>query len=424
MSRIAVVGQGYVGLTTSIGLSSLGHEVIGIDINDDRIKQLQSGQIPIYEPGLEELMNQVVQQGLLGFSNSFDSVSETTEFAFICVATPTSESGRADLTYVDSAIEMVADNLQPESIIVIKSTVPIGTSGSFAEFLSQKNIKIASNPEFLSEGNALFEFQNPSRIVVGADDTKTQQRVTALYDQIDAPRMMCGLTSAETIKHASNSFLAIKLSYVNELAALCEKTGAVLSEVTHGMSLDMRIGDKFLEPGPGWGGSCFPKDTAELAYSAKQLDAQMRTVEAAIESNSRTKDRIVQSIISLAGGSVAGKTVAIWGLAFKANTDDTRDSPAVHVAKALSSQGANIKAYDPIATSNEIENAIMCSSALEACAEASVLVVLTEWKEFGLIPAEHAREVMAGDAAVFDTRNVLDTKNWSRDFTNFVSIAL
>jgi UDPglucose 6-dehydrogenase len=424
MSVIAVIGQGYVGLTTSIGLSSLGHKVIGIDINEARIRQLQSGQIPIHEPGLQELMHQVVQQGLLSFSSSFDSVSETTEFAFICVATPTSESGKADLKYVDSAIKMVADKLQPESIIVIKSTVPIGASGSFSEFLSQKNIGIASNPEFLSEGNALFEFQNPSRIVVGADEPKTQERVMALYDQIEAPRMMCGLTSAETIKHASNSFLAIKLSYVNELAALCEKTGAVLSEVTYGMSLDTRIGDKFLKPGPGWGGSCFPKDTAELAYSAKQWAAQMLTVEAAIESNSRTKERIVESIISLAGGSVAGKTVAIWGLAFKANTDDTRDSPAVHVAKALSSKGARIKAYDPIATSNEIENATMCSSALDACAEANVLVVLTEWKEFGLIPAEQARELMASDAAVFDTRNILDAKNWSRDFANFVSIGL
>ncbi len=422
MSDIVVIGLGYVGLTSAVGFSSLGHSVIGIDTDRSRVELLESGEIHIYEPGLEELMRANLLAGRLRFSNSYDSIDDSKKLIFICVPTPSSNSGKADLSFVEAAIYTLTPKLSSGAIIVIKSTVPIGTSVKFDEKLQEIGIQIASNPEFFSEGTALFDFCNPSRLIVGAKSEDVAQQVMDVYKDIDSPRLICGLNSAETIKHASNSFLALKLSFVNELSALCDATGASISEVTGGMSLDPRIGDKFLRPGPGWGGSCFPKDTAELSYTANSLGSQMLTVEAAMTSNTRAKSRVADKIISELGSDVAGKKIAVWGLTFKANTDDTRDSPAVEIVRRLAMSGALVHGFDPMSQPEIHENYLNQPSALDTCVDASALVILTEWDEFRSVNPKQVMELMLNNPYILDTRRILDPRKWSEVFSRFRAI--
>ena len=408
-----------MGITTSLGLASLGHSVVGIDINEDRVATLQAGTLPIYEPGLGELLETEVASGQLVLANTFELVDSSTEFVFICVATPSSATGKADLSYVAAALKTLAPRLSPGAIVVMKSTMPVGSCKQFAENLKPYSLQVASNPEFLSEGQALLDFQSPSRIVVGAETEETASKVMGLYKQIVAPRMICSLTSAEAIKHASNSFLSVKLSYINEVAELCELSGADVADVTHGMSLDPRIGDQFLRPGPGWGGSCFPKDSLELVSTAQALGGRMPTLEAAIQSNSRTISRITDVLRESLGGSLLGKKVGVWGLAFKANTDDTRESPALKVAESIVQEGGLVFAFDPMAKPGKDSRISIAKSALEACLGANALVVLTEWKEFGLIEAASVKSEMAEDPMIFDTRGVLPFEAWSKEFEKF-----
>jgi UDPglucose 6-dehydrogenase len=419
LAKVAVVGLGYVGITTSLGLASLGHTVLGIDIDEVKVANLQSGALPIYEPGLEDLLKREISSGSLVLSSSFESVDSSLEFVFVCVATPSSKTGQADLSFVEAALESLAPRLNPGAIIVMKSTMPVGSCKKFAEDLKPYNLKVASNPEFLSEGKALFDFQAPSRIVVGVESEETGKAVMELYKQIDAPRILCSLTSAEAIKHASNSFLSVKLSFVNEVAELCELSGADVSEVTLGMSLDPRIGEQFLRPGPGWGGSCFPKDSLELVSTVQALGGRMPTLEAAIQSNSRTISRVTDVLRESLGGDLSGKRVAIWGLAFKANTDDTRESPAVKVAESIIQEGGLVFAYDPIAKPGKDSRISIGKSPLEVCSGSNALVVLTEWKEFGLVEASSVKAVMAEDPTIFDTRGILPFEVWSREFEKF-----
>jgi UDPglucose 6-dehydrogenase len=418
LAKIAVIGLGYVGLTSAVGLSSLGHNVIGIDVNASKVDSLAKGVVPIYEPGMGSLMKKVVDKGNLNFSKSFDNLDSSVKFAFVCVPTPSTEEGDADLTYVRSAIETLAAKLSKGSVVVMKSTVPIGTSDSFAPSLESLGLDIASNPEFLQEGSAMFDFQNPSRIVVGARKKDVSLQVMNLYQSIEAPRLLCGLSSAETIKHASNSFLAVKLSFVNELAELCERTGANMSEVTEGMALDDRIGGKFLKPGPGWGGSCFPKDTLELAHSARSLGFEMSTVEAAISSNQRATKNVSSKVAALLERDLAEIKIAIWGLAFKANTDDMRDSPAMSVLEDLVKKGASVSAYDAIAKPINPKGYVLADSALEACRDADALLVLTESEEYKSVDPKAASALMSRDAVVFDTRRILDRVSWSEHFSS------
>jgi UDPglucose 6-dehydrogenase len=423
LARIAVLGLGYVGLTNAIGLASLGHSVVGIDIDSSRVGEIRSGRLPFFEVGLEKEMLLAFEMKKLEIYSSFEYLNNEIEYVFVCVATPEGESGKADLTFVESAIALATPRLSQGTIIVMKSTLPIGTAQNLSNELSGKNLEVVSSPEFLAEGSALYDFHNPSRIVIGADNPQAAKSVLELFASISAPRVLCSLTSAETIKHASNSFLALKLSYINELAAICNRTGALMSEVTLGMSLDPRIGEKFLRPGPGWGGSCFPKDTSELANTAKQLGAPMLTVEAAIASNAETKTRVIRLIQDQLGGTVMGKNVAIWGLAFKAMTDDIRESPAVEIMNTLLDKGAIVRAFDPIAKISLRENLNVTNSALDACAGAQALVVLTEWSEFSLIDPNDLRTVMAQDPKVIDTRGLLDSTKWSQVFPNFMTLA-
>jgi UDPglucose 6-dehydrogenase len=364
-------------------------------------------------------MKTVVDKGFLEFSRSLDGIDKSTDMVFICVATPTSESGEADLSYVESSLSQASERLSAGSVVVMKSTVPIGTCDRLSALLKERNIEIVSNPEFLSEGNALGEFQNPSRIIVGADSEETQKRVMNLYQSIDAPKMMCGLTSAETIKHASNSFLALKLSFVNELARLCEVAGADTSEVTYGMSLDSRIGDKFLSPGPGWGGSCFPKDTREIVFTGQSLGSPLFTVEAAVKSNLSRINSIATSVASDLGQNLLGLKVAIWGLAFKANTDDTRDSPSIGISRILADLGAEVVVYDPMAKGGDMDWLTMADSPLAACEGASALLVLTEWPEFSDVEPRLVKERLTASPIIVDTRRVLDAQAWSTFFSKF-----
>jgi UDPglucose 6-dehydrogenase len=323
---------------------------------------------------------------------------------------------------VESAVNSSIPLLKPNGVIVMKSTLPIGSAARFSEELRPFSIHVASNPEFLSEGNALLDFQKPSRIVVGAESETIAAKVMALYEKIDSPKMFCGLTSAEAIKHASNSFLAIKLSFINELSSLCEKSGGDISDVTKGMSLDPRIGDKFLSPGPGWGGSCYPKDTLELSMTGRSLGVNMLTVEAAIESNSQTGQVVVENLKRLLQGTLLGKRIAIWGLAFKANTDDTRDSPALRIVEILLQAGASVVAYDPVAKPSLEFTLETADSAVTACADADALLILTEWEEFSLIQPTEVRSIMRSRPVVYDTRNVLDRASWSQEFEMFKGI--
>jgi UDPglucose 6-dehydrogenase len=418
LAEIVVIGMGYVGLTSAVGLANLGHSVLGIDINSSRIASLQSGKIPIHEPGMQELMIEMVASGRLKFSDSYNNLEDSVEFAFICVSTPSSPSGEADLTYVHTAVTTLIPILPPTAVLVMKSTVPVGTCQSVSQRLVGTGLSVVSNPEFLAEGRALADFENPSRIVVGCDVAASGDKVMNLYDGVDSPRMVCDLNSAELIKLASNAFLAIKLSYVNEITELCEKVEADASYVLKGMSLDSRIGSKFLVPGPGWGGSCFPKDTLALASISQINGSPNAVLEAAIQSNIKTFSGVVRRIRSLLDGSLSGKRIAVWGLAFKANTDDTRDSPSVEVIQRLLSEGSQVTAYDPKASAPTLSGLMQASSALEAVTKADALLVLTEWAEFADIEPKQVAGLMQG-TAVLDTRGILPEDKWVSEFDSF-----
>ena len=422
MSKIVVVGLGYVGLTTSLGLASLGHSVLGIDVNKNRVSLIESGVVPIYEPGLQDLLKKQLLTGNFSVRDTYETVDPSFDFAFICVGTPSSESGKADLSFVLSALRSVAPRLAAGAIAVMKSTMPVGSCNDLALELASHALHVASNPEFLAEGRALIDFQQPSRIIVGAQSHETASKVMQLYADIEAPKLICSLTSAETIKHASNSLLAVRLSYLNELAELCELAGADVAEVTLGMSLDTRIGHQFLKPGPGWGGSCFPKDSLELASTARALGAQMQTLEAAILSNERATERVTNIMRDRLGGRLAGKRIGVWGLAFKANTDDIRDSPAMKIVASITRDGGIVLGYDPAAKPDQESAMKVAPSALEACRDADALLVLTEWDEFKNVDVLSVKSLMKKDPVIFDTRGILDFDRWSEVFGKFMAL--
>ena len=411
MSKIAVIGTGYVGLTTSIGLASLGHQVIGYDVDPEKVELLQTGKLPIHEPGLGEILEVVLASGNLRTTSVLSEAVTDAEFIFTCVPTPQDEDGSADLSYVISASAAMRDFLAAGAVVITKSTVPVGSAQVVEAAISRSDVEVASNPEFLREGAAVFDFQNPDRIVVGARSTEVAQSVMDLYSKIDCPKVLTSQATAELIKYASNSFLAIKLSYVNDIAALCEAVGANSHEVLHGMGLDTRIGNRFLEPGPGWGGSCFPKDTKALESIANSFGVELPLITTAIASNEAAHKRVVDRVANALGGSLTGKTIAVLGLTFKANTDDTRESPSIAVIEQLVTRGAKVVAYDPMVTKFDLTGMNLADSATTAAAGADALVVLTEWPEFKSIDAKQILAAMVGKV-VIDTRNVLDNKTW------------
>lgn len=422
MANIVVVGLGYVGLTTMVGLAGLGHRVLGLDVSALKVSQVESGDVPFYEEGLSEALEELKESELISFSSSYDCIDENHEFAFVCVSTPQAPSGAADLTVVDSAIDSLIKVLSPGSIVVIKSTVPVGTCSSLAKQLSKSDLHIVSNPEFLSEGRALEDFANPTRIVVGSQTPEVCEKVMSLYEDIDCPKINCELATAELIKHGSNAFLALKLSYVNELAALSEAVGADISTVTAGIGWDPRIGARFLQPGPGWGGSCFPKDTQALAFNADSVGVDMKTVKAAIASNAAAMERVFNRVLNLFDGDLQDKKIAVWGLSFKAGTDDTRDSPAVEIVRKLSDRGAKVLAFDPMAKLPPGVVIARSDSEIDASLDAQVLLVLTEWDQFFRVEPKSVKAAMAKDATVLDYRRVLDATSWKQHFERFMVV--
>jgi UDPglucose 6-dehydrogenase len=407
MKSVAVVGLGYVGLTTGIGLAQLGHKVLGFDIDNAKVRMLSVGKSPIFEVGMEEALRNVLDSQNFTLADQLQTVAEfKPEYIFVCVATPQDETGAADLTVLNSVTFQLSEIAPPDSILVVKSTVPVGTGQRLSESIKREDIFVASNPEFLREGTAMRDFAEPDRIVVGSNSPKVAERVLELYEAIDSPKIKTNLESSELIKYAANAYLAMRLSFANDIAALSEKTHANVDQVLQGMGMDKRIGASFLKPGPGWGGSCFPKDTSALLSQAKNVGAALPLVETAIASNRAAIQRAVEAIVELAGGDLSNKVVAVWGIAFKANTDDIRDSPALKIIDSILKKGATVQAYDPVASAPDQAGLSKCTSALQAAAGADVLAVLTEWPEFFEVSPDAVTSAMKSPI-VFDARRIL-----------------
>jgi UDPglucose 6-dehydrogenase len=403
MATIAVVGTGYVGLAAGACLAELGHRVHCSDVDGDKVRLLRAGNVDIVEPGLGELVRSGLANGRLSFLTT-PTVSDA-DFVFLCVPTPMAADGGADLGAVTSVVHQIRDQLPSGCVLVNKSTVPVGTAAMVSELLNGR-VPVVSNPEFLREGSAVHDFLHPDRIVVGSDDPTAARRVAELYAALHAPVLVTSTASAELIKYAANSFLAVKLSYANAIAELCERLGADVADVVKGVGQDHRIGESFLRAGPGWGGSCLPKDTSALLRTASAAGQHFSLLEAAIVTNARQRERVVAKIRGALGGELRGARICLLGLAFKAGTNDMRDSPALAVAAALAAEGAELTGYDPVVTA-DVPGLRVVDDPYEAVKDAGVVVLLTEWPEFRGLEWTAIRALAAGDVVV-DARNHLD----------------
>ncbi|MEY2452955.1 MAG: UDPglucose 6-dehydrogenase [Acidimicrobiaceae bacterium] len=413
-SRITVVGCGYVGLTTGVCFAHLGHDVTCTDVDVQRVEQLNRGDIPILEAGLENLLREGVNGGRLKFVVGSVEAAAQSEFIYLCVPTPQGADGSADLSYIESAAMEIGPHLQPETVVVNKSTVPVGSTRVVEQALGRGDVSVVSNPEFLREGSAVHDFLHPDRIVIGADDQAAAVRVASLYIGIASPIIVTDPPSAELIKYASNAFLATKVSFVNAIAAVCEAVGADMNDVVLGMGYDKRIGHEFLRPGPGFGGSCFPKDSRALIRIAEDAGYEFGLLEGVREVNSEQFDRVANKAIELVGGSVEGKAIAVWGLTFKARTDDLRESPSLEVISRLQAKGADVRAFDPSVVppldarrAAVLDGIEIVVDPYAACAGAEVLLVLTEWDEFRWLDFDKVAEALA-QPRIIDGRNLLD----------------
>jgi len=402
---VAVIGTGYVGLTTGACFAKLGHSVICADIIPAKVASLKRGEIPILEDGLEELVREGLDNGRLSFVLGAAEAAKECDFAFMCLPTPQDDDGSADLSYLLTAASQIASVLPAGAIVVNKSTVPVGSAQRVALALQRGDVQVASNPEFLREGTAVHDFFHPDRVVLGGSTPEVTARLALLYKPIDAPILCESTATAELIKYASNSFLATKISFANSISNLCEAVGADAHEVLRGMGYDERIGKKFLNPGPGWGGSCFPKDVYALIKSAEDAGYEFNLLKAVIDANDVQTDLMIQKLSDLLDGKIAGATIAAWGLAFKAGTDDTRQSPAIRIIDHLVELGATVRAYDP-GTSRPLDGVEVCSNALSTCEGADILVVLTEWPEFANVPLRDVASRLA-NKRLLDTRNII-----------------
>ena len=408
IARIVVFGAGYVGLTSAACLAALGHHVTCVDVDEVKIHQLGQGQVDIAEPGLEETIRQGLRSGLLSFG--VEAAVEDAQFVYLCVPTPMAEAGRVDMTYVDAVVDTLRDAVSPGCVLIIKSTVPVGAAAEVTERLGRPDVAVVSNPEFLREGQAVADFLHPDRIVIGADHIETAHRVAELYSRLEAPVVYMDTASAELVKYAANGFLAVRLSFINEIADVCEELGADINLVTDGLRHDSRIGSMYLQPGPGWGGSCLPKDVAAILQSAAQLGRDLPLVRASIESNQIHAMRVVERIRVAAGGALDGNRIGVLGLAFKAGTNDLRASPALVVAHHLASAGAEVIAHDPAVAKHipgVTDRITVAHDAYQAGKDAAAVVVLTEWPDFRALDWRRIADVMGGRIVV-DTRNCLD----------------
>ena len=431
--QLAVIGTGYVGLVSGACFSEFGFDVTCIDKDAGKIDSIRSGVMPIYEPGLEDLVARNVTAGRLHFTTELGSAVIGADAVFIAVGTPTRRGdGHADLTYVFDAARELAGYLSGYTVVVTKSTVPVGTGRKVETIIRETSpdaeFDVASNPEFLREGAAIGDFMRPNRVVVGAETARAQDVLRALYRPLyllETPILVTSLETSELIKYASNAFLAVKISYINQMADLCEKVGADVHDVARGMGLDQRIGNKFLHPGPGYGGSCFPKDTLALVRTAEDHGTDVGIVSEVVRYNDSRKQSMADRIIAAAGGDIAGKTVAVLGLSFKPETDDMRDSPSLDILPALVEAGAMVRAYDPKAMEEArtmLPGATIFTDSAAACLEgADVAVVVTEWNEFRALTPAHYLDAMRGNVLV-DLRNIYCPKDMREAGLSYHSI--
>jgi UDPglucose 6-dehydrogenase len=406
---IAIIGAGYVGLVTGAGLAHLGHRVRIGEADPQRVDRLRVGEVPIYEDGLPALLAEAIERDLISFHSSNVEAATESRLVFLCLPTPEAEDGRADLRYIHSVIDELANEVDADVIFVVKSTVPPGTVVSLRKRLADvgSQARIVSHPEFLREGRAVEDFLAPDRIVIGAWEEEDGEAVAQLYADVDTQVVRTDPTSAEMIKYANNAYLATRLTFVNTLANVCEAVGADILDVVMGIGLDHRIGPHFLQPGPGYGGSCFPKDTSALIAVAGDAGYDFELLRAVIEADEEQRRRVAEKVRQAAGGGLHGRRIAMWGVAFKAGTDDLRESPAVRIAALLQADGAEVVAYDPEATTGLVT---LAPDPLTAATDADVLLVATEWPEFATVDMSEVARVMRGHRVV-DARNLLDPKS-------------
>ena len=411
--RIAVIGAGYVGLPTAAVLSHRGHFVTVAERDVARFELLRQGMSPIVEHGLEEMVKDGISTGRLRVVNTAADAVVDAEFVFLCVETPQASDGSANLSYVTAAAAEIAANLTDGAIIVNKSTVPIGTVALVERVIGRSDVSVVSNPEFLREGTAVADSLNPDRIVVGSHNRQAAAQVADLFGDSGAPVVITDATTAELIKYASNAFLATKLTFINSMAGLCEAAGADVTDLVLGIGHDKRIGFEFLQPGPGWGGSCLPKDTCALVNIAMSLDLDMKIVRAAISGNDDQMERVIEKIKTAAGGTLEGRSIGVLGLSFKANTGDRRNSPAILITQRLVDQGATVRAFDPTVNRGDAEapdllHLTVCESPYEAVDGTHAIALLTEWQEFLWLDFARIREQVANPAIV-DARNLWES---------------
>jgi len=430
--RIAMIGTGYVGLVSGACFSEFGTQVICVDKDRGKIQQLENGDIPIYEPGLKALVSKNIAAGRLNFTTNLESAVKNADAVFISVGTPSRRGdGHADLSYVYAAATEIANAIDGYTVVVTKSTVPVGTGREVQRIICDTkpsaNFDMVSNPEFLREGSAIEDFMRPDRIIIGTNSKAAADILKELYRPLyllETPMLHTNIETAELIKYAANTFLATKITFINEISELCEKVGANVQEVARGIGLDGRIGGKFLHAGPGYGGSCFPKDTRALVQTATEHGTPLKVVETVVEVNSERKRRMSDKIVTACGGSVRQKTIAVLGLTFKPNTDDMRESPSLSIVPALQAAGATIRAFDPQGMDEAREllpDTIFCSDAYEAMAGADALVIVTEWNEFRLLNLKRVKALML-DPILIDLRNIYNADEIARAGLNYYSV--
>jgi UDPglucose 6-dehydrogenase len=432
--KIAIIGTGYVGLVTGTCFAEFGHHVTCVDKLEEKIKTLKEGNIPIYEPGLDVMVAKNVAEGHLQFTTDLADAVPDAEAVFIAVGTPTSRrgDGYADLTYIYAAAKEVAEFLNGYTVIVDKSTVPVGTARQVARIIRETNPKadfdVASNPEFLREGAAIADFMHPDRVVIGVESERSEQVLREIYQPLylrDTPIVSTTIETAELTKYAANAFLAVKISFINEIASVCEAVDADVTALAKGIGMDGRIGSKFLHPGPGYGGSCFPKDTLALMRLVQEYGESLRIVEAAVEVNAAQKARMVKKIRDALGGSEAGKTLAVLGLTFKPETDDMRDAPALTILPALLEKGATVRAHDPKGMEEAKKylpkDVEYVNGAYEACEGADAVILMTEWNQYRALDFEKLKEEMKTPIFI-DLRNVYDPDSLKNAGFSYVGV--
>lgn len=414
MANISVIGTGYVGLVTGVCFADMGNVVACLDINEERINNLKQHIVPFYEPGLEEMIEKNCQANRLSFTTNYPEALEKAEFVFICVGTPPKADGSTDMHQWLSSVDQILESIDHSAIIINKSTLPVGTGQNLLDLLNSKNqngvsFSVVSNPEFLKEGSAIQDSMKPDRVIIGSDDFQAAEKVAKLYESLDCPIVISDLNTAELTKYASNAYLATRISFINEIANICESVNADISLVTKGMGLDKRIGSRYLNPGLGWGGSCFPKDLKSLIHSATSNSIFPQLLLAVEDVNARQRQLVISKLTESLG-ALEGKTIAVLGLAFKPETDDIRDAPSLEIIRSLQKQGAKIQTYDPKAVEvakRLLNNVTFHEDAYKAALKADAILLVTEWQEFKDLDLKKLHDQMSGHLLV-DGRNIFD----------------